>query len=200
MILGANAANFSELGFIAHWSRCVFWEGLEAVGNKPGFYYCGDAGFVPECRNKLESSTCSSASPLECVTSWSFESTCVKLHILSVAVFLLSCQSAELSHWCRSVCLQSLLSQSELQQGVSNLCSVAVWGSAVPSGLADYLVFQFSACRVHGCSVLHIIMELVLTGVWIYSFPNARHAVLLEKAVPSGCTLSCVHWWHWAGC
>lgn len=193
VILGTNAANFSNW-VLWHIEAFVFsGKGWRRWGNKPGVYYFGDAGFIPECCNKLESLTSSSASPLECVTSCGFASICMKLHILSVAVFLLSCHSAKLSRWCKGVCLQSRPSQSELQQGVSNLCSVAVLGSAVPSGLADYLVFQFSACCVHGCSVLHIIMELVLTGVCIYFFPNTGPAVLLEKAVPVGCTLSCVH-------
>lgn len=67
-------------------------------GNKPGFYYFGDACFIPECRNKLENIISSSASPVECVKSCSFKSICMKLHILSVAVFLLSCHSNNLHH------------------------------------------------------------------------------------------------------
>lgn len=60
----------------------------------------------------------------------------------------------------------------------------------MPSDLADYLVFQFSACCVQGCSTLHIIiMKFVLTGVWIYFSSSTGHALLLEKAVPAGCTL-----------
>lgn len=45
---------------------------------------------------------------------------------------------------------------------------------------------------MHGysCSVLHIIMEPVLNCVWIYLFSNAGCAVLLQRALPVGCTLS----------
>lgn len=38
--------------------------------------------------------------------------------------------------------------------------------------------------------MLHIIMEPVLICAWIYLFSNAGHAVLLERALPVGCTLS----------
>lgn len=36
--------------------------------------------------------------------------------------------------------------------------------------------------------MLYIIMEPVLICVWIYLFSNAGHAVLLEQALPVGCT------------
>lgn len=68
---------------------------------------------------------------------------------------------------------------------------MAVGGSAVPPGLAGYLVFHFSACCVHGCFMVHIIMKFVLTAAWIYFSPNAGRAVLPEKAVPAGCTPLC---------
>lgn len=50
------------------------------------------------------------------------------------------------------------------------------------------------AVCVHGCSVVHIIMELLLTALWICFFPNAGHAVFTRGSCASWLhTLSCVH-------